>query len=684
MASTASPQPSRIRRTTASAYFEDNNDRRVGISNVKYRVGAPPLRPLPLETYPEEPFAKVEPPFSNPRVVVDDLVAIAHEILAWRGILDPWEGEEESMSRLLKPTPNPDLFDTDYEYDPDDDPDDYRVRVVTRKVHEHRDVGETTLFIIAPWEDGSSEAWEAAVVEIRRAVDSYMRVAGRPEFEMPVEMIAAELLANKRIDVITEQPLLNAAWPKLGRDVFDLLESFPATRSRMTNMSLLRLGYERDFAPGPVTVYISVDYDSDESAWAPVVAAIERYLRESGWPEINVHMEHNEALQPRFVPKPARLPADFPRKPLRPLSSYHHVPPLREHKRRVGLGAGISASAYLHRTGDNEKKCYHSPEGTLGCYVQVKTATAPEWKTVVLTSYRAVRPCFEGFVLEQSPVSPRTVVAAPPTPNSALELLDRDGRAPNDAAEDGNVMESPSRLRHDEDIRDLEGLVASIGYTPSQIELTAKQKFFDAGHQVLGKVWSSSGYARRTSGGSRLDWALVEVSPDRVAPNALPSFQDWGCIEGSRPPKPYTMSATLKPPGEDTSLKRTPDAACTKVYRVGADARASDGFHAGFQSAVRFRDDVYMFAGRSAEEGPDRHMTWEHAYVQCGGAGAGANMGDTGAVVFDKEGAVVGLQVASHYPQRVTRALTYVTPIEDVLEDIKRLSDGNVTDIRFP
>ncbi|KAI9899452.1 hypothetical protein N3K66_005913 [Trichothecium roseum] len=289
-ASPTSPQPSRIRRTTASAYFEDNNDRHVGISNVKYRVGAPPLRPLPLDTWPGEPFTKVEPPFSNPRVVEDDLVAIAHEILARRGILCRWEGEE-SMGELLQQDPDIYLIDPGF----DDDPDDYRVRVVTRVVREHHDVGETTLFIIAPWEDGSSEAWEAAVVEIRRAVDSYMRVAGRPEFEMTVEMIAPELLADKHIGVITEKPL-KAAWPKLGRDVFDLLESFPATRSRMTNMSLLRLGYERDVTLNPITVYISVDYDCDESAWASVVAAIERYLRESGWPEINVHMEHNEAL----------------------------------------------------------------------------------------------------------------------------------------------------------------------------------------------------------------------------------------------------------------------------------------------------------------------------------------------------------------------------------------------------
>ncbi|KAK0705449.1 hypothetical protein B0H67DRAFT_499264, partial [Lasiosphaeris hirsuta] len=61
-----------------------------------------------------------------------------------------------------------------------------------------------------------------------------------------------------------------------------------------------------------------------------------------------------------------------------------------------------------------------------------------------------------------------------------------------------------------------------------------------------------------------------------------------------------------------------------------------------------------------------------------------ATHGDSGSVVWDKEGRVVGLLFTGQAPQgSAASTLAYVTPIHDVLEDIMKFSQGAIKEIRL-
>lgn len=60
-----------------------------------------------------------------------------------------------------------------------------------------------------------------------------------------------------------------------------------------------------------------------------------------------------------------------------------------------------------------------------------------------------------------------------------------------------------------------------------------------------------------------------------------------------------------------------------------------------------------------------------------------ASKGDWGSVVFNGDGAAVGLLCRGHTAQQAKGSYAYVTPIEDVFEDIKAFSSKQITDIRI-
>ncbi|KAK7403238.1 hypothetical protein QQX98_011010 [Neonectria punicea] len=617
---TPSSSNARSRRTQASSE-EDSPFRPFGISNVKFRVGAPPLRPLPLDT--SYDLSQIE----GFHTIYSDLIHEASKILSSHGILDP------------------------------------EVDMVTRKVPEAPTTGEPTLFVVAKWEEESAKVWERAVKEIKRHLDEKMFALGRPDVDICVEIVAPELTMDKYISIVPNNPSLVEAWPAIKDQVYRRLESFSSTKSTVTAISLVQLGYSQNTSYNPATVYVSLDYNSDETGWPPVVAAIENDLALFGWSSLKLHVEHNVVQNYSFE--------------LVPPSDDNHTPDVvssltieHEYTQIVNMGADISAARYVVRD-DQERR--NPSLGTLGCYVEIKTSSKPTWTQYALTNHHVVRPCFDGFSLIKGK---NGSVPDVPVKGTTLFKTGLHGMPPSkqDSAVD---LESPSRLKHNFTINRLNLRLGQRNPTPSAERLAGFQEqkdrktaFFDRGDNVLGRLWVSSGFGRRTPANSRLDWALIAVNATRQGQNILPSEADWKkydvTIDG---PWEYTFGALLQPQA-GVSLKTM--SAGTKVFKVGARTQASVGTYSNYKPNCWIADDKYMKRGVSSE-----------VLVMGLGKEEFANRGDSGAVVFDEQGRVIGLLFSGQKPQQTNSGYALVTPIEDVFQDIKNFSNQAITDIRI-
>jgi hypothetical protein len=60
----------------------------------------------------------------------------------------------------------------------------------------------------------------------------------------------------------------------------------------MAYISLFRFGSSPCGADNPIIVYVSVDYESEEGKWAPVVEEMQQYLQQYKHADLRVHLEH--------------------------------------------------------------------------------------------------------------------------------------------------------------------------------------------------------------------------------------------------------------------------------------------------------------------------------------------------------------------------------------------------------
>ena len=318
--------------------------------------------------------------------------------------------------------------------------------------------------------------------------------------------------------------------------------------------------------------------------------------------------------------------------------------------------------------------------------MDVKTAAStPGWETMGLSCRHVVRLCSGGFAVNRRPEWPLSSAPGRPLSDSALEGFDA-----SDGSGADNGVEHPSRMRHNATVARLRRKVTQ-GFPWAQPELDRKLAFFDGDHQVLGRVWASSGYSRHAPKGNQLDWALVQVRPDRRGANVLPAAEAWASKyvelpESSPPnfPNPRTLGATLRPRG-GTSLKTASAGRPVRVFGVGAASGVICGTFSHVKSAIKIGGDGYRSDRGPAGERRG-HASWEYFYVEARidyGRHWPSTQGDCGAVVFDQHGAALGLVFGGQIvPRQSRQPLAYVTPIEDVFEDIKSSSQGKILDIR--
>jgi hypothetical protein len=569
---------------------------------------------------------------------------------------------------------------------------------VTRCVPGEIWTAEPTILIIAEWTQESPNTWMRVVGELKAWIDDRLHESGFEGRNVAVEMIARQLTRRKRIAPVLNKPDLERDWPSILDSVYRILESFDQTRSRMTSISLFRLGFSVVREVNPITVYISVDYDCRESTWPPVIRAIETYIQGTIH-DLHVHMEHNLPQNwafPLLLPTVNDQEARYPDEELRLMIE-------GDYQATVDMGAEIGPSRYITR--DDGKQC-NPGYGTLGCYVEIKTKQKQQWAEFGLTNYHVVRSALEGYRfkskvpkavenLDQRAMSScftteqiNTITISQlddPPQGSDLWRSDRDGFSPT-AREPRYPMEHPSRICHNYTVDQVQCRVAFLQAegpaSQTMAKATAQQlnrkiAFFDENRQHLGRIWAGSGWGRRTPQNNRLDWALIEVEGNRLGRNALPGCETW-CEQYDAGLLPALVGRTgfLKPRTKMSAKDAVPG---TNAYKVGARTGATAGYISHYQSRIRLKQDSYMNATVS-----DEWVFMGHPPLAVTMFRPFANHGDSGAVVYNSQGSVLGLLFAGQKPQQYhPEAFSYITRIEDVFKDIIDSSGGDITDIRI-
>ncbi|KAM0208431.1 hypothetical protein ACHAQD_011640 [Fusarium lateritium] len=509
----------------------------------------------------------------------------------------------------------------------------------------------------------------------------------------------AERVDPVYVAAVSDRPDLLTAWDLIKGIIHQRLDTFEATRQKLTCLSLIHYGIAAEAISNPITIYISVDRSSDETQWDSILTNIENTLEERGWSDLQVHIEHDE---PDPFPFTLVEPQDpFPFTLVEPKGTESEIFEKAEqgnmfisgqYQDKINIGDDIGAGKYIIR--DPDGVLCNTSCGTLGCYLEVKTKSKPVWTKVGLTNYRVVRPAFEGFRLV--PGRGRSEMADPVS-NSQVWKVDQNGwkrKPPTEVKPAG--LESPSRIKHSystwklrSDIRALEKRVKKYRDTIEAEELAhckenlAKNlEFFNKNKQNRIEIIGVSGFARRTQTGHRLDWALIDIPKERQGSNRLPDRSAWNnCYHSARlRPAPSAYGAPLKNQRRsilpfNNQINHLPRV--KEVWKLGAATGLSQGEFSELKFDVMLKDTSHLNLNCSNEYSLI-HNHFKNDRLPSSGPG------DSGSAVFDDNGCIVGLLCRGQSPQRSqgTVGLTYVTPIEYVLADIKAFFGDVFTDIR--
>jgi len=667
--SSRSATSARSRRGAASSSDESIKGP-FGISSVRYRVGAPPLRPLPLAPARSHLFKSLCDAFE------EDFVAYARKILLEYNI----SPEEDVVY----------LEDAHWGGGPED------VYFGARQEPNDETTAAPTLFISSRWTEDAPDTWPKIVALIKRYIDAAINLAddvSHRHFDVYVEMVARELTMDKYMANIPDSEnnfaQLKSDWEQIREKVLEILESFEQSAHHVTAVALFKLGFSPDPTQNPNTVYISLDFESNELAWPPIVKAVQAYLDQYPGHALQAHIEHNVVFQYAFqLLSPSTVdPTEINTR----LKRFNFPRDYSKYDTKVAPGVDIGAATYITR---KDGQLVNPLVGSMGCYLQYQTRNDPNWKTVALTNYHVIRPAIPGFQLASE--NKKSVMAAP-ADGSPLLKADQRGTFPR-KTQNCTPMEHPTRPRHNANISVLRLAVAKCGPDRSialDRELETKTAFFDDGRHLFANVLAGSGYLRRSCTDGRLDWALLEPNPIRIPaphPNPLPSWEEFrrsgysdDFLVESGGPERFPQILRNPPDAPEEGLRSLRQNTC--VFKIGSITATSIGYFNELKPTCVIREEAHLklSAAPDPEKGRPKRMSTEYTFMghlQHDENRPFADQGDSGAVVFDIHGRVLGLVFSGFRPQRGDGAYVLVTPIEDVLEDIKDLSKGEITAIR--
>ena len=648
----------RSRRAQNSSSEDSESD--FDIYNVDYRVRTPDLPVLPTVRNDPGPF-KI-PAIDDAR---QDLIEMARDRVRRAGI-ELWNPSEDPDTRGS--SEHESSWSTEYDED--------RVELVKRHSPSRIYADGITLLIPAVWQgEHSKVVWQDCVKSIKLAANSLL-----PHNPIAVEMIAPELVKDVHLGCYPENPQLHAEWPIVKDMVIDLLEKCSHTKGMMTSIHLFRHGFSRDDAKNPHTIYISFDNECDETSWSIVKSFIRPQLPPGDWEDVKIHMEHGgaesfgnwEFVEPfgaaDDLPYPSNLVNDEP------------------YETHVSIGASISAAKCIPRWDGSGKGT--GKAGSLGCFVEVKTRDSPnKWTKLALTNHHVVRYCFDGIRMSKRPGG--NPQEDKPEISSQVHAADANGYFNlKDPPAHNILISNPAFVVQNHTIASLKqtlDLAASDADSSDEVKelnetLTSKLNFFKGDKHLLGHVVASSGFRRRTSNDGRLDWALVKVMEHRQGQNRVfPKRLDWLRKYSSQSRHMHLREGVAGHPlrlHDDAWDKIIRPGASIPVFKYGWRTRHTIGEYIREESAVKHVDDKYMSPAPSREYGFFGLSTGNYADFRFG------DTGDSGSVVFDRGGHVVGLLFRGQKVRFAAKTLTFITPIGDVFKDIIDMAAGDILDIR--
>ncbi|KAK3363706.1 hypothetical protein B0T25DRAFT_528316 [Lasiosphaeria hispida] len=652
--STTSGSTRRSRRTEASSSSESNLGT-FDIANVNFRVVTPP-RPLPLTSFDgSEECIYIRTQFKD-------------------------EFEQQAIQFAMQcdvPASTLKVYITERAFR--DDP---------------WDSQSTIMIVVDKWTEASRQTWEQVVRRLKIYIDDRVfKSFGVRHLDISVEMVALDLVRTKYCEPLdTTDPAyerIKSEWPKIKAGIYDLLERYDSTRGRMTAIALFELGFN-EYYRNPKTVYVSVDYTSREKTWPLLLKQMQEEVDKFQL-GLHVHLEHGLVGHNVFNILPVSLSGPEIAERKKDFNYRLKTP----YKTGVMLGDDISAGRYISRS-DDRQQC-NPMVGTLGCWLQVNV-TGKGWVKMALTNYHVIRPCLDGYTMlsRQVELAPASDVpegtpggmairsaAGKPILDSDLWNADRFGLSVDGFHRDTLRVEHPSHAKHNFTVRELQDKIThkeEYNYPCDDVkaELNDILAFFDSGREYLGHVVSASGYLSRTDSNGRLDWALVQpISDDRIGGNKLPDEADWvsnGHTFAKEWPSPYTFGAELKAQIRSIHQHLQP---VDRVFKNGASTKATVGHWSAIKMDCVITEEKYM--GRDA----NNLKSAEFMFFHVRNTEIFANRGDSGSVVWDKDGHVLGLVFTGHLPQQVSTPHALVTPIEEIFKSIVQQSEGKIQEVRI-
>jgi hypothetical protein len=507
--------------------------------------------------------------------------------------------------------------------------------------------------------------------------------------EIHVEIMAPEVIETRYLQPVEKYGEEDrVAW---GPPIKACLEECGLAK-HLRAYTILRIGLHEQARENPICVHLVLDPACPWSPkWEQAEEMILANLSGRNVLDVGVYMEWGSIEESAFELTP-------------PKAGIVEFQNFDGYQKEVGIGCSTSAANNVPLQQSDGTLGSASPTlGTIGGSVELLDKHG-NWHNAALTNYHVVRCALPGFRVRANPSGKRAL--APPIPGSILEQTDRTGFDPKSLEKLAGkkakcfTLESPARVKHNHSIefhRELlctrarmplntsaQNLIREASKPIRKSELFQQFKdavaFFDEGKQKLGHLAFGSGY--RMMGDRRTDWALFHVTSSRPVSNALPTDAEW---TGALRKLPHNVKQIINDPEWEYApaiyphqlkdMPETPLRANDHACYFAKSART--GLIVG--KIHKIKTDVSI--GDSKHVIPADVHSKEFCIINpmVPTTSRASQSSDSGSFVWNAEGQLVGIIFAGQKHQKDGpdgTMLSYVTPIHDVWEDIKTISNN--------